>query len=238
LQGGYTWTVSFLEDFTSADEGDLPAFIFTSSLATGTLYSVTISWPGTIKTIQSITVSSTATPVTEADTFTLSYLGATTGLIPINFPTVPASSSYSCDGNTRAVQMIQTSTVDTTQTGGDNTVSPLLSFTISYGSMTTVSILAQNDPTCIAQGTAIQTALQALPTFYSVTVASAVDGLNDLGCMWTITFNTVSGNIPLLKVRTILHQTSSRSVFFSLQAFSPKLCCFTLSPLLFPFSSS
>ena len=84
-----------------------------------------------------------------------------------------------CSGSVSERQMISTRTTDTTESGGDNSVSPKLQFTISYGRETTVEIDAANDATCVAQAASNETALKGFTAFYDVTATAVSSDLSE-----------------------------------------------------------
>jgi hypothetical protein len=196
-RAGYSWTVSFLEDYNRTHEGDLPLMNVASNGLSGVSATVNITEhrKGSIKAVQYVSVSTAAAHVSNDSYFQLSFRNQSTKWIPA------APINGSCDRRQQEVQTITASTIDTTGSGGDDTVSPLTQFTIVYGSYESAAIYANPSfGDCSIAAANIKSELQNWPEFYLVTVDYASTG-EDEGCIWTITFNSAAGNVPMLKVR-------------------------------------
>jgi hypothetical protein len=219
-QQGYTWTVSFLEDYPATHAGDRNEFVFDDSASTGEFntggaatVTVAEARAGTDKEVQEIVVTGGGDL---ASWFTIGF-GVDSLGNSVDSPTQLAvlPSAGSCDGTVRETQRITTSTVDTTATGGDDTVSTETTFTLSYGSETTGPISAHDQGTglCDVQAAAIETELEKLNAFFDVTVVTNpsphATPNADHSCVWDVTFDTVSGDMALLEVTVSLGNASN-----------------------------
>ena len=195
--GGYVWTISFLEDAMRTHEGDMPAFGVSSSLTAGSgkfpSISTTEVRKGTQKEVQSISISAGGDLVDPESSFMLSFGGMHTGEIMA----LPAGGA-TCLGSTAARQIITTGTEDTTEVGGDDTVSPLTNFTISYKGFST-SFIEANSGSCIETATIIANELMFLPPLKTVVVTGSESGSSNDGCIWVVTLLSVTGNPELFQ---------------------------------------
>ena len=107
---------------------------------------------------------------------------------------------YSCQRGSHEVQTLTVDTTNTVDSGGDDTVSSNLQFTLTYGDKTTGKIFANPDSGDCSDGAAdIRAGLVALDAFFSVAVSNR--RISDTeGCEWSITFTSTSGNIDQLHV--------------------------------------
>ena len=129
--GSYTWNISFLEDLAGTNYGDVAELQVVSNLFGGSGSEPTVKVEevrkGTWKEVQRISISAGGLGVDPLSSFRLEFLGQTTNdilALPLGGTT--------CLGSTAAKQLIRTSTEDTSTGGGDDTVSPLTTFTITY----------------------------------------------------------------------------------------------------------
>jgi hypothetical protein len=197
LIGGCTWTVSFLEDISRIHRGDMPLLQVVSSLSgsPGQTPSIEVAElrKGTRKEVQTIAINGGGGNVDPASMFKLRFGGEVTG----DIPALPIGGT-TCLGSTKAKQIITTSTVDTSGVGGDDSVSHLTSFTLTYEGYTTSKIMA-NVGSCEETSNTITRELMRLPPLYEVAVSVADSGAGDEGCSWTVTFLTAMGNPELMK---------------------------------------
>ena len=156
---------------------------------------------GTFKEVQEITVGSSGGRVENETFFYLEFNGAVTGAIPVAAQW--DAGAPTCDRATREVQTLTASTSDTTHKGGDNQVSALTSFTLTTGSETTGAIEANpSSGDCSVAADSIESELESLSAFYDVTVSHAP--ITDTqGCVWSITFDSSSGNLDPLEVTAV-----------------------------------
>ena len=199
--GGYTWTISFLDDVSHVHRGDLPDINVISSLAGGSgkmpMVVVKELRKGTWKEVQQISITAGGSMVHPASTFRLRFKGESTNDI-LALPLGGAT----CLGSTRAKQIITTTTEDTSNVGGDSAVSPLTSFTLTYGGQTTSKIGA-NNVSCSDAALKIELELEKLPLLHDISVSGSESNQNDDGCIWVVTFESVMGNPELLKGKFI-----------------------------------
>lgn len=175
---------------------------------TGATVNITEVRKGTFKAIQYVSVSTTASSVSNDTEFQFQFKNQVTGWIPA------AAVNGSCNRRQQAVQTITSSTIDTTASGGDDTVSPFTTFTLIYDGEQSNAIYANpNFGDCSIAAAAIKSELQNWPEFYLVTVTYQSTG-QDEGCVWTITFNSAIGNIPKLQVQA-KHLTSTDGPSYS-----------------------
>ena len=211
ISGGFTWTIRFLEEGARIHRGDVPPLMVQSTLTGGgstATPTVTVAEvrKGTFMEVQTIAITAGGASVDPTSTFRLSFRGEETG----DIYALPAGGS-TCLGSTAAKQIITTSTEDTTGEGGDDTVSHLTHFTLTYEGYTTAQIPANGiGLTCEDTAATIAEELEQIPPLYSVTVAgggSSGEG-GDEGCSWVVTFESVVGNPELLQV-TAYHEDLS-----------------------------
>jgi hypothetical protein len=193
--GGYTWTIAFLEDSLGTHSGDMEQFHTISSLSSGSgvLPSIEVVEvrKGTHKEVQKISISPGGSLVDPRSSFKLRFNGENTADI-LSLPI----GNNTCLGSTVAKQIITTSTEDTTSEGGDNTVSPLTTFVISYGGFHTDYIMANNG-TCEAKSLIIADELMRLPPLRKISVLGNDSGAQDEGCIWQVSLLSVIGNPEL-----------------------------------------
>ena len=201
--GGYTWFVTFL------NVGYLPAIIPLSKLAGGSGHSPTIVASEirkrTVQEVQTIRVLAGGDAVNSSSTFRLSFMGQSTGEIRA----LPLGGA-SCLGSTSARQFIISSTEDTSEIGGDDTVSPLTQFKLGFNGYETGKIHANAAP-CSDTANKIQLELNNIPPLSEVAVSGGPSGVDDGGCVWIVTFRNVDGNPELLNV-TAYHGIQSTGV--------------------------
>ena len=202
IVGGCTWTVSFLEDGSRMHRGDMPLFVVDSHLtgAPGQSPSIIVieERKGTKKEVQTIRVDGGGTNIDLTSSFKLRFGGEVTG----DIPALPVGGK-TCLGSTKAKQIITTSTVDTSDVGGDDSVSHLTSFALLYEGYTTSSIMA-NAASCEETSIVIAQELMKLPPLYKVSVSGSDTGVGDQGCSWIVTFLSVMGNPELMRGKNLL----------------------------------
>ncbi|RHZ10616.1 hypothetical protein DYB31_002620, partial [Aphanomyces astaci] len=204
-QLGYTWTISFL-----TLKGPVSALGFTTGTLTETrsdsvvskAISVVRTRPGTTQAVQSIATTTTLTAVPIASTFQLQFTNngvtTTTGNIPAN-----PMGDGTCMPTLTEIQRIKTSTVDTTNMGGDNLVSPLTFFQLVFTSrgvtQTTNRILANPSAgNCTVGGASIKAELEKLPGVVAPVTVSNVATTSTQSCQWDVTFTNNAGNLNQL----------------------------------------
>ncbi len=196
--GGYTWTISFVDDLNGTHVGDEEAFVAVSSLTggSGVLPSITVEElrKGTVKEVQRISISAGGgVSVDPNSSFKLHFEGQTTNdilALPINATT--------CLGSKTAKQIITVSTEDTSTEGGDDTVSPHTQFELHYEDFKTQPIFA-NKNSCEDTALVIANALMQLPPLQTVSVVGQSSGLGDEGCIWEVSLLSATGNPDLLQ---------------------------------------
>lgn len=195
--GGYTWTISFLEDSTGTHRGDVPELVVISSLHGGSGIQPSIvvdeARKGTVKEVQRISIAAGGASVDPLSSFRLEFQGQSTE----NILALPLGGT-TCLGSTVAKQLITTSTIDTSTAGGDDSVSPFTTFTISYKEFVTSPIHANAGPCSDAAGK-IALELSKLPPLQNVVVHGKSTGAGDGGCEWEINLLSVTGNPDLMK---------------------------------------
>ena len=182
--------------------GDMPLFVIQSSLigASGQNPSIVVSEKrkGTKKEVQTITIDGGGNAVDPDSSFRLRFEGEETEdifALPIGGST--------CLGSTKAKQIITTGTEDTSGVGGDDSVSHLTAFALSYDGHTTSYIMA-NAGTCEDTSAIIASELITLPQLYEVSVSGSDTGAGDQGCSWVVTFLSVMGNPELMTGKTLI----------------------------------
>jgi hypothetical protein len=198
ILGGCTWTISFIEDETRLHRGDMP-MIQVESLLVGAgpdqIPSISVSEErkGTRKEVQTISIDGGGNNVDPTSAFKLRFGDDVTGEILA----LPMGGS-TCLGSTKAKQIITTSTVDTSGVGGDDSVSHLTSFSLTYEGYTTSKIMA-NAASCEETSNVIAAELMRLPPLYEVDVSGENTSAADEGCSWTVTFLSAVGNPELMR---------------------------------------
>ena len=193
----YSWTVTFLSDYNRTHEGDLDPFVPDMSLLNGQDKDVTVIdvRTGTWKEVQEIAVVATSS-INSTTMMVLGFDNATTNMIPIR------PSSGSCVSGVTEVHTITSSTMDTTTSGGDDTVSGYLQFRIKYEDEVTSFINANPnfDGDCSVAASAIESELEKLTYFDDVLVTYVSTGISQ-GCVWTIDFVSSIGDLETLTVQ-------------------------------------
>ena len=203
IVGGCTGTISFLEDGSRLHRGDMQLLVIDSSLVgtPGEVPSIVAieERKGTEKEVQTITIDAGGSNVDPSSSFKLRFEGEETGdilALPLGGTT--------CLGSTKAKQVITTSTVDTSGVGGDDSVSHLTNFRLSYEGHMTSSIMA-NGASCDDTANEIAQELMKLPPLYDVAVSGSDTAAGDEGCTWEITFLSVMGSPELMKGEYCAH---------------------------------
>ncbi len=195
--GGYTWTITFVEDSTGTHRGDMQNIQVSSNLFTATSVTPSIQVKelrkGTFKEVQRVSVTAGGASVDPLSSFQLRFNGASTR----DILALPVDNS-TCLGSTAAKQLITTSTDDTTGEGGDDSVSPRTTFIIEYRDYQTYPINA-NEGSCQSSASIITTALMELPPLHRVNVTGLDSGAGDGGCVWEVTLLDVYGNPELFQ---------------------------------------
>ena len=196
--GGYTWTISFIDDMNGTYRGDMLEFQVHSNLTGGSgttpFIEVAEMKKGTVKEVQRISISAGVLgSVDSSSSFKLEFEGQTTNdilALPIDGST--------CLGATTAKQLITSSTENTSTEGGDDTVSPLTFFELHYEGFKTTRVAANNGM-CQKSGSTIADALMQLPVLQNVSVNGQSSGLRDEGCVWEISLLSATGNPSLIQ---------------------------------------
>jgi len=201
--GGYTWTISFVEDLAGTHRGDVPDFEVVSSLSggSGVPPSIVVNEvrKGTIKEVQRISISAGGSGVDPLSSFKLEFQGQSTG----DILALPLGGT-SCLGSTAAKQLITTSSEDTSTAGGDDTVSLLTTFSITYNGFVTSPINA-NVGSCADTASIIALELSKLPQLQNVAVNGQPTNVGDEGCEWEVTLLSVTGNPELMEGMCMLN---------------------------------
>ncbi|CAM9800578.1 unnamed protein product [Ectocarpus sp. 6 AP-2014] len=190
-QQGYVWTVNFLET-----EGDVDIIEVHGPDLTGDGSAVVSEEvrKGTWQEIQTIVVTAAndLLAVDNSTYFVLSFGGEVTGPILAN-------GNGSCEPAVSEVQVISTSTSDTTSAGGDAHVSYGLAFQLVFYSrdgVVTLSDTIDANPSfgdCSEPAESIQDALREVEGLEGVTVSSNSTSAGD-SCDWFVTFTDTPGN--------------------------------------------
>lgn len=195
--GGYTWTIYFRHDIYGTNRGDVMPLEVTSNLTGGSgfqpVIKVTEDRQGTWQEVQRIRISAGGAAVDPQSVFRLSFDGQSTNEIlalPVGGTT--------CLGSKAAKQVITTSTEDTSSEGGDNTVSPLTFFVLSFGKYDTSPIPANNG-TCDYTATLIARELVLLPSLHEVSVIGKSTNQEDDGCEWEVSLLSSVGNPDIMQ---------------------------------------
>lgn len=200
----------FLEDFYGTNRGDLPSIATISLLRDESGYiptlSVTEERKGTFQEVQKIIVTPGGDQVDAPAEFILEFNGEQSGVIKVS----PVAGS-ACLGSSAAEQIITSSTEDTTLQGGDYSVSMDTMFTLTYGIHETARIYANRD-SCKNTALLIASELQTLPPLKKVQVTGNENGLGNDGCIWTVIFLSVTGDLEPLKGANITILPFSASI--------------------------
>jgi hypothetical protein len=190
--GGYTWTISFLEDFKGTNRGDVPDLKVISNLHGGIGVTPVITVrevrKGTWKEVQKISVTAGGATVNPLTLFQLEFEGQITG----DIQAMPLDGT-ACIGSAFAKQLISTSTMDTSNRGGDKTVSPRTTFTIFYKGFETGPIHA-NIGDCNKTATIIREELTRSPHLHKIQVSGSSTSKQDEGCEWEVLILGVTGS--------------------------------------------
>jgi hypothetical protein len=198
-QKGYSWTVSFLEDYARTFEGPQNLFAFnvnnlTGDGAAGEVYKLRV---GTYKEIQLISVgTSVVANVTTNTRMILDFDGQYTQEIDLK----PFNSSSLCNTSVTEVQSITTSTTTYATTGGYSDVSIYLQMRLRFGSEVTSWI--SDLTSCTSAASKIAAALEELSAFDSVSVSGSTVDSSKMTCKWKVTFTSSIGDIDQLQVQS------------------------------------
>jgi hypothetical protein len=197
-EGGFTWTVSFLDTLGREHEGDLDLIEANGTALTGSGASIVVeeNRKGTFKEVQTIELS--GANIAANSSFYLSFDGEVTDNISI-----PVGDA--CNSSVYEVQLFNITTEDTSSSGGDDTVSTLFEFQLSYGDESTSPIYANpKNGDCSSAASSIQYEIESLSAFDEVTVSYESHGYTE-GCAFRVTFNTFDGNVDTFSVQGIFN---------------------------------
>lgn len=199
-QLGYSWTVTFLDDYYRTFYGNQSPFVFSPAGLTGSGAGGTVRevFQGTFQEVQQITVTkSTAGAIAAPMVMDLTFSGQTT------IPILVSPPNGTCDSNVVEVQEISTTTVDTTTAGGDYDVSMYLQFRLTFGNKATSWINANPNANtnCATTSAEIKSALEALDAFHTVSV-SGVSTSSSQTCKWQVSFVSSIGDLQQLQVQS------------------------------------
>ena len=209
-QKAYSWTVTFLSDYARTFAGSLPLFVADASSLTGRFVGVHVDMvrQGTQQEVQQLTVTTAGASAIGSNWYMmLSFNNQTTGQIPVS------PSNITCNTAQTEVQRITSSTVDTTTSGGDDSVSMYLQFRMLYRDQVSGWIQANPnaDGDCSLAAANIEKQLEMMPYFPDVVVSYASTGLSQ-GCMWDINFVSSVGDIDLLTIEAMNSVTGNKGV--------------------------
>ena len=215
-QLGYSWSVSFLENYSKLTEGPQKLFVVNSQL-TGKGVSVKVAKVrvGSTKDVQMIAVSTIShnISVNHSTVMVLDYEGHRT--IPIHL--LPYANSTRCSSSVTEVQTISTSTSDTTRFGGDDDVSVYLMIRIQYRSEVSglISVNPSGSGDCSVAAASISKALELFAAFDQVEVTGIRSGstLLQSACIWTVRFVSSIGDIDQLRVQAYNSATGASGVY-------------------------
>eukprot|EP00981_Chlorochromonas_danica_P003361 scaffold644_cov168-Ochromonas_danica.AAC.53 len=203
-QLGYTWTVTFLDDFNRTFYGDQNLFTANTTLLTGDGSAVTVTEisKGTFQEVQELSIVSSSS-INNSLAMVLTFEGETT------IPIVVRPSNNSCESKIVEIQKISTTTIDTTTSGGDDDVSMYLQFRVAYGDEVSGWINANPEgrSSCVSSASDLQSALEDMSFFHTVSVSYV--STQSQGCDWTITFVSSIGDIDQLTVQARNTMTAS-----------------------------
>lgn len=211
LQGGYTWTISFLTEKGSllqlgkdiTNLGETRTDGATSSV--GLL--VTRTRPGTVQEVQTIQVTTANTNVKPTTSFQLqtTFAGQTTTTGPIFANPLGGGT---CMPTQPEVQQIAVTTVDTTGIGGDAIVSKQTAIHLIYTSNTEGGAISKTGPIyvdqagdgdCTKGATSIAAELSKLPGIAGPVTVSSSAYVATHACTWLVTFANQPGNVVQMK---------------------------------------
>ena len=194
--GGYTWTISYIDEETKDQRGDIPELIAHSSLSSGSEYLPTVGLDelrkGTKQEVQAISVHA-ENAIDPSSSFRLRFRGEVTN--DINVLSLDGSA---CSGARVARQVITSSTENSSEEGGDDAISPLTQFSLVYANRTSERIFA-NLERCDEVALKIKNELEAMPEFQDISVSSEGAISGNGSCKWEVTFNGYLGNPELLQ---------------------------------------
>jgi hypothetical protein len=209
----YTWTVQFLSDYNRTHEGDLLDFVPDTTNLNGANSGVDVveTRKGTLKEVQSITVTTAGADVNASSFMFLNFGDLNTSYIPLE----PGNNT--CVSAVTEVQTITTSTKDTTLSGGDSDVAQYLVFRLKYVDEVTNWISANPNANgdCSVAAVSIETQLENMTYFDDVFVTAVSTGISQ-GCVWTVDFISTIGDLQQLTVQsmnTVTGSTGSIGVF-------------------------
>ena len=214
LQMGYTWKISFLENYSRLFEGPQNAFLINSSLTgVGVMATVAKVRVGSSKEVQMISVGTINDYVNHSSVMVLSYMGENT--IPISL--LPFSNTTNCNSSVTEVQTVSSSTNDATRFGGADHVSVYLMMRLRYRDEVTplINVNPSGSGDCSVTATAITAALENLSVFDVVEVTGESSGstLLQSECLWTIRFISSIGDIDQLQVQAYNSATGAYGIY-------------------------
>ncbi|KUF76233.1 Twitchin [Phytophthora nicotianae] len=211
LQGGYTWTISFLTLKGSLLQlgTDILKLGETRTDGAGPSMGVRVvrTRPGTVQEVQQIQVTTTNSNVKDTTSFRLqtTFAGQTLTTDPIF---ANPMNNGACMPTQPEVQKIAVTTVDTTATGGDSIVSKQTAIQLVYTSNTEGGAVSKTGPIyldkagdgdCTKGATTIASELNKLPGITGPVTVSSSTLLATHECTWQVTFNNQPGNVVQLK---------------------------------------
>ncbi|KAF4031960.1 Fibronectin type III domain [Phytophthora infestans] len=211
LQGGYTWTISFLTLKGSLDQlgTDILKLGETRTDGAGPSMGVRVvrTRPGTVQEVQQIQVTTTNSNVKKTASFQLqtTFAGQTLATNPIF---ANPMDNGACMPTQAEVQKIAVTTVDTTATGGDAIVSKQAAIQLVYTSNTEGDAVSKTGPIyldkagdgdCAKGATTIAAELNNLPGIIGPVTVSSSALLATHECTWQVTFTNQPGNVVQLK---------------------------------------
>jgi len=232
-QKGYSWTVTFLQDYARTHEGSLNYFQYSVASLSGStpLISIAKVRDGTFKHIKKLDITSMINPqpsgwLSDNALLSLQIVEGGVNYYAPNISFVTSTSPYQtiCDGPQPEVQYI-----DTTAPTGDYKVSQFLQLKLRYLTQETPWIYANKTTSngCTIAAAEIGRQLSKFPSFNQVTVtATATEGTtttinsnsvvipaNSQTCKWAVTFTGAIGNIPLLQVQAYNYVTLAKGSY-------------------------
>jgi len=213
-QKGYSWTVTFLNDFLRTFEGDLNPFTADITVLGGTSVAKAINEvkKGSKKEVQLIRTSSVNTTLIAGN-----YMMKLKFKDQWTQPILLRPDQLTCNASTTEIQVITTETKDsTTSNNGDDEISMYLQFRLKYGKEVTNWIPARPDfadTTCASTAARITTELQMLKVFDIVNVNSSMLSNSRHTCRWTVSFVSSIGNLNQLEVQAYNSFSYSTGMF-------------------------